>query len=66
MSKLVHRAVASLDHAALVYVYAFLGVIGYDKLDLSGGWHGALVALGPAALAAAHKTAKTYGAQDTE
>lgn len=64
MSKLVHRALSSLDHAALVYVYAFLGVVGYDKLDLSGGWNGALVALGPAALAALHKTAKTYRAQD--
>lgn len=64
MSKLVRRAVGSLDHAALVFAYAFLGVEGYDHLSLAHGWHGILVALGPAALAALHKTAQTYGSQD--
>ncbi|MGH8921013.1 MAG: hypothetical protein ACRD0H_22220 [Actinomycetes bacterium] len=64
MSKLVHRVLGSLDHAALVFTYAFVGVVGYDKLDLAHGWHGIFVALGPAVVAAAHKTAATYGSQD--
>lgn len=65
MSKLARRFVGSLDHAALVFTYAFVGVVGYDKLDLAHGWHGILVAFGPAVVAAAHKTLTTLGSQDS-
>lgn len=59
----MHRALAALSHASVVYVYAFVGLLADAKLD-TPSWHHLGSAAGVAAVAALHKLAKNYGAQD--